>query len=609
MRLSNLIREFFPRVRRQLRLSLRRLRRLPDQPDPIRALDERVVSGLAPRRVPNSGQLRFLPRLLTTREKLLGSLLLLVFLSSSVLLVFRLVGRFTNPLPAQGGSYTEGVIGTPQYVNPLFASGNDADDDLIRLIYAGLFRFNKEHYVVPDLAESLSVNPEGTEYVVTLKPNLRWSDGQPLTVDDILFTFALIQDPTFKSPLYSSFRSVTLDRVDDRTVKFTLKKPLAPFLSSLTVGIIPEHKWSDVQSTNARLNKLNLEPVGAGPYRVREFRYDATGAIRLYRLEANPSYHDSSPFITTITLRFYPDAVSALEALDGNKLEGLSFVTPEDLTAVKGGGRQIRRLRLPRYTAVFFNEKKKPQLKTGELREALAIAIDRPALVSEVTMGTGEVINGPLPQGFPGSTPAELVRTFDPGRARELLDKAGWTMGEDGFRHKGEETLEIGLTTSDRLDYTRAADIIKRAWEAIGVKTTVTITPASRISRDVIQPRNYDTILFSQVIGADPDPYPFWHSSQERDTGLNLAIFFKKETDKLLEEARATQSLAERTDKYAEFQKQLNEALPAIFLYQPSYLYVQPKRIKGFQLTSLLDPADRFTDSTQWYIKSKRKFR
>lgn len=586
----------------------RRLRPQRRPEEHVRELDERLVSSLSPRRIPTLTQLKLLPRILSRREQLLTGFLALVFLVSSVWLVLRLIGRFTKPVPIAGGTYVEGTVGQPQYLNPVFASGNDTDDDFIKLLFAGLFRFDPQHFVVPNLAESFTVSPDEKTYTVVLKPNLVWSDGEPLTVDDVLFTFGLIQDPAMKSPLYGSFRTVTVERVDDRTLKFTLEKPLAPFLSSLSVGILPEHRWRDVQPNTARLNKLNLEPIGAGPYRIAEIRYDAGGNIRFTRFEPNPYWSGTAPRIADLNFRFFADPESALAGLKQGKVDGLSYITSDEKAAVDAVGTRILPLRLPQYTALFLNLKRS-DLGTAKVREALALALDRPAITREATNGTASVIHGPLPQGFLGSTPAESPHPFDAARAAALLDEAGWKKSEDGVRRQGKDELKLVLTTSDRTDYAKAAGLIEQAWDALGINTTVDLVPAVKMQREIIRPRNYDVILFGQIIGADPDPFPFWHSSQERDPGLNLAIFFNKEIDKLLEDARGTTNLTDRTTKYAEFQNRLNQIIPAIFLYQPSYLYVLPKKVKGFAQESLVEPSDRFSDITNWYMNTRRRFR
>lgn len=584
------------------------VRQRSHEPDRVAQLDEQLVSGLSPRRIPSFTQLKLLPRVLNQREQFVVLVLTLIFLTSTLWLLLRLVGRFTQPFPIAGGTYIEGVVGQPQYINPVFASANDADDDLIRLVHAGLFRFSADHFVVPELAESFTMNPEETVYTVVLKPDLRWSDGEPLTVDDVVFSFALIQDPTFKSPLNAAFSTVTVERVDDRTVRFTLKEPLAPFLSSLTVGIIPEHRWREVLPTNARLNKLNLEPVGAGPYRVQEIKLDSAGNVRSYTLEPNEFSPGTPTHIANIELRFFPDPNTAVEALRRSRVDGLSFVSSEQKDAVEATKTRLLPLRLPQYTALFLNLKR-GALDDVKVREALALAADRTAITRTTTNNSAAAVDGPLPPGFSASTDAAVVRPYDPGRANALLDEAGWAKGEDGLRRKNDKTLTLTVTTSDRPDYQRAAELIADAWRAVGVDARVTIVAASQIQREVIKPRDYDIILFSQIVGADPDPFPFWHSSQERDPGLNLAIFFNKETDKLLEDARATSNLDERTAKYSEFQNRLNEIIPAIFLWQPNYLYALPKKVKGFDQVSLIEPADRFAEIENWYMKTRRRFR
>lgn len=594
------------RDRRPLRWLTSRLRRPPRTEAAVEKLDERVVAGLAAHRIPSVAQLRYLPRLLAPRERALAAGLLLLCFGSLTVFVLRQVGRFSAPTPVTGGSYVEGVMGNPEYVNPILTASNDADGDLLKLTFAGLTRWDRQHQIVPDLAERVDVDDRGTTYTVTLRPNLAWSDGEPLTVDDVLFTYGLIQDETFKSPLFAALRNITVERKDDRTVTFTLKEPLAPFPASLTVGLLPAHRWSDVQPTTARLNKLNLEPVGAGPYRVRELRYDDGGNVREYVLEPNP-YARPLPRIATLTLRFYPDVTAAVEALRSKRVEALGFLQPDELGAVAAAPVTVRKLPLNRYVAIFYNQKR-AALKDRAVREALTLALDRPSIASAATAGTAQVVEGPLLPGFPMAAQPEPW-PFDRSEAEKRMDAAGWKRGDDGVRRKGNDALALTLTTSERSDYVQAAELVADAWKAIGVQVELNVVAGARITREVIRPRSYDAILYSHVAGPDPDPFPFWHSSQERDTGLNLAIFFRKDTDKLLEEGRRTRNPDERAAKYAEFSKLLREEVAATFLYQPAYLYALPKKLKGFDQTSLLDHTDRFSDIGNWYVKSRRRFR
>jgi len=171
---------------------------------------------------------------------------------------------------AQGGKYTEGLVGQPQHINPLLSPANDVDADLSRIIYAGLFEFDSTLNLVPDMAAALpEISPDGKVYTITLRDNLIWHDETVLNADDVVYTYQRIQDPEFASPLRFSWNKVDIEKIDDLTIKLTLRESSATFISNLTVGILPKHIWENVGSTNFALSKFNLEPVGSGPFKVK----------------------------------------------------------------------------------------------------------------------------------------------------------------------------------------------------------------------------------------------------------------------------------------------------------------------------------------------------
>lgn len=200
---------------------------------------------------------------------------------------------------------------------------------------------------------------------------------------------------------------------------------------------------------------------------------------------------------------------------------------------------------------------------------------------------------------------------FDPQRANELLEKAGWKKKKERekfIRKKNGEILKITLTTIDREENKKVAEIIKESWAKIGVEVNLQIIDPSDIQKTIIKPRAYEALLYSIITGFDSDPYPFWHSSQIEDPGLNLTLFSSPEADQVLEEARMVIEEKVRHEKYQHFQNILIEEIPTIFLYNPVYIYLQDKKIKGFDLTRLSVPADRFVNIEEWFIKTKRKF-
>ena len=236
-------------------------------------------------------------RVFSAKERMTVLTLVLLAAISLVATVLGVYYSLTKPVPISGGDYSEGIIGQPMYVNPVLAAGNEADADMARLIYSGLFKYGSDGKIVPDLAESYDVSNDQLTYTVHLKQNVKWHDGEPFSSDDVLFTIQAIQDPAFKSPLRQNWQGVGMEQIDESTIKFVLPAPYAFFLNNLTVGIIPKHVWETVAPTNFSLAEYNLRPVGTGPFEFSDFQKDSGGMILSYKLTSNPDYFGDKPYL------------------------------------------------------------------------------------------------------------------------------------------------------------------------------------------------------------------------------------------------------------------------------------------------------------------------
>jgi peptide/nickel transport system substrate-binding protein len=266
-------------------------------------------------------------------------------------------------------------------------------------------------------------------------------------------------------------------------------------------------------------------------------------------------------------------------------------------------------MRLPQYTAIFFNQAANSVLESQAIREALALAIDKAKIVSEALDNEGEIIHVPILPGFPGYNPDIKKYDFDPIRAQEILDEEGWELVEENgqnIRRQGDQILEFILTVVNQAEQMKTAEIIEELWEKIGIKVEIHLMNNQIVEKEVLKPRDYQILLFGEIVGMDPDPYPFWHSSQAEYPGLNLALFKNKDADKLLEEARKTTNIEERSNKYKEFQNILADEIPAIFLYNPYYTYGVNNKVKGIESIYITTPSDRFASIQDWYVKTKR---
>lgn len=632
-----------------------------------KSFDQKLVHSLNAKKIPSLKQFKYLPKVLDQKQKKVIRLSLLAIIFSLLFLAGSYYFINYQPSPAPGGEYTEGLIGAPQYINPLLSQTNDVDSDITRLIFSGLLKYNQDLHLVSDLAESWTTSDDKKEYTFVIKEHVSWHDGQPLSIDDVIFTFQSIKDPDFKSPLLISFRGVNIEKIDERTVKFILPEPYQAFLEIMTVGILPEHIWGEIPPINANLTEYNIKPIGTGAWKFKSLFKDKLGNIKSYVLVPNENFYGPKPYIQQLTFKFYPDFQTGVGALKNNSVEGISFL-PKDLRSELAAEKNLRfnSYYLPQYTAMFFNQKHNELLKDKNIRKALALGIDKSKILTEALQLEGEIIDGPiLPVSVEISDENKL--SFNSAQANLILDEAGWkkltpqeyqdwltkeaqadeanavtveaTAVEESatnlesdsatsttpaievpivpvaantnqkfFRLKNNTILEITLTTVQQPENTKEAEIIAQMWRDIGVKVNLQMVESGRISREIIKPRAYDILLFGIIVGSNPDPYPFWHSSQAADPGLNLSLLANREVDSLLEKARVETDPEELQDTYQRFNNILISEIPAIFLHNPTYSYIVDQKIKGSNIDRITVPSDRFNDIENWYIKTKRQY-
>jgi peptide/nickel transport system substrate-binding protein len=550
-------------------------------------------------------------RMLPAPERRQLTLALGSFLLGIVLLGGSWYSTHRELVPAVGGSYTEGLVGTPQFINPLYATSSDTDADLTRLVYSGLMAWDPVAGLVPSLAATYTISDDGKVYTLSLRQNALWHDGTPVTARDVLFTFTTIQDPAANSPLAASFRGVNVSQIDEHTVSFTLSSPFAPFLSALTVGILPAHVWEEVNPASLRLAEQNLSPVGSGPYAFDSYEKAKNGSILSYTLTRFPDYFEQPAHIATLTARFYADQTAAVQAWENHEVDGLAFadaVTAHQASTTKDSA--VFQPTLPQITALFFNTRN-DVLSTKYTRFALASAIDKTAILGDTLSSEGRIVHTPVPQEYLGA-PFENPFPFSVEKAATFLDTAGWKAGTDGMRTQGsganQKTLTLTLATVDQPEFVAVANRIAQAWTSLGITVTVKPVSVADMRTVIVQNHAFDAFLGSVLLGATADPYSFWHSSQTQAGGLNVAGWQHRQADAFITQARTQTNPDKRKEALTSFAKLLQEDMPAVFLAQPTYSYIVASRIRGVQLQQILVPSDRLGQVNQWYIKTKRSF-
>ncbi len=633
----------------------------------------------------------------------------LLFVGSLAFLVVNFYISNTKVVPALGGTYTEGIVGQPRFINPIYGETNDIDRTLVDLVFSGIETYDNQGNIVNDLADSYQISPDGKTYDVILKDNILWHDGTPLTADDVVFTIKTIQNSDYKSPLRANWIDVDVQKVSDKEVTFTLKNPYNSFLENLTVKIIPKHIFETISPENFALSVYNLQPIGSGPYQFASIDQANTGFIKSLHLSSNRRYYNQPSFIANLAFQFFEKKDDLVKAANAKTIDGFTLAALENNQTeaqkeipsswLHRASYDTYSFTLPRYVAVFFNTQKASLLSDPNIRQAMAYAVDKNTIVKTIADSTGDVItkvDSPILPDFYGYQTAPDAYSFNTDLANTALDKSGFKTDASGKRTKSttknpafqfttylkvgskgsavtqlqqclaklddtfkntlatetsgaygkatesavtqfqqkylpdlKPTGETGASTRDKLNQlcappssnsqalaltlvtvnqpqlVQVATMIQQYWQSVGVTVTLNTVSASDL-KPIIKNRNYDALLYGEALGAEPDLYPFWHSSQKLDPGLNLSGYENKDADQLLKDARQVQDPALKEQKYEKLQTIIGKDVPALFLYNPNYLYWLSSNIKGVETVKIVDPAKRFSNITNWYINTKR---
>jgi len=510
----------------------------------------------------------------------------------------------TVVVPDYGGTYVEGIAGNPQAINPILSQQNPVDRDLVAVIFNGLTRVDPQGEIVPDLAEDWEISSDGTTYTFFLRQDALWHDGAPFTADDVVFTINAIQNPNYQGlpSLAELWRSVVVEQIDTYTVRFLLREPYAPFLDYTTMGILPVHILGSVPIETLGDSQFSASPIGTGPFMVAEV------SARHIVLEANPEYFRGRPYLDRIEFIYYPNDQAVFEARKRGEVAGIARVLPEHLGAVSDDpGLTLYSAPISGYSLIFLNLDR-GVFQDPAVRRAMMLALDRQKLVDDILGGQGIVIHSPiLPNSWAYD---ENVRryNYDPRKAVVELEEAGWFDDNgDGVRERGAQVLEFTLATNDDPSRVRLIHAVSEQLAAVGIRATPQVVGWDELTAEMLPTRRFDAVLSEwQGLPPDPDPYPFWHSSQATEGGWNVASYINEHADLLLQDARTTCIREQRLELYRRFQELFGQDVPSLLLYQPVYNYAVDEAVHGVQVAPMIDGSQRFYTVSRWYIATQR---
>ncbi len=551
---------------------------------------------------------------------------LAIALGGLLLVLGLLLGQTPDPeatfvQPVHGGSYAEGLIGSTVRLNPLLDRGNQVDRDIDRLLYGALVRYNSAGDTIPELAESFAISADATLYNFTIREDALWHDGEPVTANDVIYTFSKFSDESLPIPddLRQLWSEIQIVKLDDKNVQFQLPEPFAPFMDYMTVGLLPDHLLRGVNAEDLVNHPFNREPIGSGPFQFEGFQQDENGNITGVSLTAFKEFALGEPFLERIEFVFYDDESEALQAYADGEIDGLSHVSDEVLDAVLSQpDLNLYSVRSPSTSVVFLNTQHpdKAYLDEKEFRQALMMALDRERLIGELLYGQGLPAAGPiLPGNWAYAANLEPL-PFDPATAEELLAGLGWeipsgiaTGSPEYVRTDGESRLSIELGYGDDPLHAAIAQALQSSWEAVGVEVDLVPLAQDKLLADKLIPREYEAVLTELDASQfpDPDPYTFWHDSQA-EAGQNFSGFEDRNISIWLEQARVTPDRDRRRDLYRDFQFRFRDQAPALMLYHPIFNYAISSDVQGASIGPIYDQSDRFANIKDWYLLVRRGF-
>lgn len=521
------------------------------------------------------------------------ALLVLAIILLSVTQSFLYAQSYAVTTFTSGGTYSEATIGRVNSLNPLFAT-TSSEKVLSRLMFSTLSAVDYSGHIGLGLADSIKTDETGSVWTVSLRDGLTWSDGEPLTADDVIYTVSTIQSPLVLSSYSSNLSGVKVEKIDERQLVFTLPTPYANFSSALEFPILPAHVLSDVSPELLLENNFSSTPITSGA-----FSYNATQSIgssgeKIVYLSPNKNYYGGAPLLDGFAIHAYLSKDDIISAINSGTVTATAELLPTDADKITSNAVYEKQTATSSGVFAFMNTTSQ-LLSNKSLRQAIQKGIDMRSL--RAPLGDEPELNYPLlPSQENIDFPA--LPEYNPDAAKQIIAEAN-------------PSVPLRLATIDSGYFPALADNLKFQLENLGFTVELNILPANQdFLVSVIRPRNYDILLYEIELGSDSDLFAYYHSSQVSDNGLNLSNFSNPIVSDVILATRSTLDAGVRKSKFESFLKSWVNDAPAIGIYQVNLSYFVNKNVRSFSEDNrLVTATDRFSDVSYWATEKTTKNR
>lgn len=499
-----------------------------------------------------------------------------------------------------GGTLNYGEYGRPATLDPI-TSNDMISLRISELIFNGLVGIDEKQEIVPELAERSEISEDGSVYTFYLRQDVTWhpkeeEEPMPFTADDVLFTYNIMMHPKTITPLKVRYEFIeSVEKTDDYTVVFKLKRPILNALAKFSFKIIPKNGPENSEFLT-REDSFVQKPIGTGPYILRNVTAD-----REVILVTNPNYFKGRPHINKMVARPFADQNIMGQALMFNAIDMIVLVNHRDVPQIQGDNRFV----LQPYNALSYSffgfNSRNPLLADKRVRQAFTYALNRQEMLDSFFHGQGTIISGPY---APGSWAYNLdvqPLPYDPEKAIELLTEAGFEKGDDGILEKNGKKLSLTL----KVPIAKESEAVKRVvlafknyLEKIGVEINGEFKEWLAWKEDVFLNHDFDIIFASWVFDDSADISSLFHSAEIGPWKNNFGAFSNPDVDSLIIESKLTLDHEKRRTINRKLHALISEENPYTFLWTLTNYAAFNKKLRHVAI----HPYKFFSFADEWYI-------
>ncbi len=528
-------------------------------------------------------------------------LLVTVIILLSITQAYWYLNSFAVETYTKGGTYTEATLGKINSFNPLFTT-TSSEETLSRLLFATLSATDYSGHTGLGLAETIHANDAGDTWIVKLRSGLKWSDGQPITNSDVLYTIKTIQSTRIKTNFASKLVGVTTAENDQGELVFNLSSPNAFFESSLDLPILPAHILKDVSPELLLENKFSTRPITSGAFTVNATQNIGTEGEKIVYLTANPKYYKGAPMLDSFSIHAFTSLADIKSAIRSGTVTATADLPSKFAQELSSSNINEYQSSVNYGVFAFFNTES-TIFKNKSLRQAVRLGLNFNNL------RTG--LSGELPLDYPLLESQVDSITF-PSIPKTDVTSAKAEIERLKVATPDLTSAKINIVTIKGDNYLEEfANRIASQLKGLGLQASVSVYDSNQdFTLNILRPRAYDLLIYEIGLGADPDVLAYYHSLEATENGHNLSNYKNLVVNDLLLSARTTMDSKLRAAKYQKFLERWVEDVPAIGLYQTTLPYFVNRNVRAFsQENRLVTATDRFIDIENWTTKKTIKNR